>query len=123
MNEQNLSEKELLEMPKEDLVGMVLGMPSSFNEMRRTIDLLSEKVNIMNQRSYGRKSEVVSPLQLELELGLNEAEALADPEEKEPTLEEAAPRKKRPVGKRKEDLEKITEHKTIPVGSGKDHRT
>ena len=80
MNEQNLSEKELLEMPKEDLVGMVLGMQSSFNEMRRTIDLLSEKVNIMNQRSYGRKSEAVSPLQLWLDLGLNEAEALADPE-------------------------------------------
>ena len=115
MNEVNLTEKELLEMPKEDLVGMVLGMQSSFNEMKRTIDLLSEKVNIMNQRSYGRKSEVVSPLQLELELGLNEAEALADPEEKEPTLEEVAPRKKRPVGKRKDDLEKITEHKTIPV--------
>jgi len=115
MNEENLTEKELLEMPKEDLVGMILGMQSGFNEMKRTIDLLSEKVNIMNQRSYGRKSEVVSPLQLELELGLNEAEALADPEEKEPTLEEAAPRKKRPVGKRKEDLEKITEHKTVPV--------
>ena len=115
MNVQNLTEKELLEMPKEDLVGMVLGMQSNINEMKRTIDLLSEAVSINNQRSYGRKSEAVSPLQLELELGLNEAEALADPEEKEPTLEEAAPRKKRPVGKRKEDLEKITEHKTIPV--------
>ena len=57
MNEENLTEKELLEMPKEDLVGMILGMQSGFNEMKRTIDLLSEKVNIMNQRSYGRKSE------------------------------------------------------------------
>ena len=115
MNEKNLSEKELLEMPKEDLVEMIMGMQSSFNEMKRTIDLLSETVSVMNQRAFGRKSEAVSPLQLELELGLNEAEALADPEEKEPTLEEAAPRKKRPVGKRKADLEKITEHKTIPV--------
>jgi len=116
MNKENLTEKELLKMPKEDLVGMVLGMQSSVSELKRTIDLLSERVNIMNQRSYGRKSEAVSPLQMELELGLNEAETLADPGEKEPPLEEAAPRKKRPAGKRKEDLEKITEHKTVPVG-------
>ena len=94
MNEVNLTEKELLKMPKEDLVGMVLGMQSSVSELKRTIDLLSERVNVMNQRSYGRKSEAVSPLQMELELGLNEAEALADPEEKEPPLEEAAPKRK-----------------------------
>ena len=34
MNEVNLTEKELLEMPKEDLVGMVLGMQSNINEMK-----------------------------------------------------------------------------------------
>ena len=115
MNKENLTEKELFDMPKEELVGMVLGMQSNVNELKRTINLLSERVNIMNQRSYGRKSETVSPLQLELELSLNEAEALSDPQEKEPALEEAAPKKKRPAGKRKEDLEKITEHRTVPV--------
>ncbi len=111
----NLSEKELKDMPKDTLVDIILGMQSSINELDRTVNLLSEKMNVMNQRTYGRKTEQVSPLQMELDLGFNEAEATADPREEEPVLEQAAPKRKRPAGKRKEDLEKITNHREVPV--------
>lgn len=111
----NLSENDLKKMPKDVLVSMIIGLQSSIDELNRTVSILSEQIKVMNQRSYGRKSEKVSVIQLELELGLNEAEATADPGEQEPSLEEAAPRKKRPAGKREEDIKKITNHRTVPV--------
>lgn len=116
MNTVNLSENELKNMSKDALVDLIMGLQSSMNELNRTVDLLSESIRVMNQRSYGRKTETASPLQMKLDLEFNEAEALADPHEEEPALEEAAPkRKKRPVGKRKEDLEKITNHREVPI--------
>ena len=120
MNTPNLSEKDLNKMPKEVLVSMIIGLQSSINELNRTVSILSEQIKVMNQRSYGRKSEQVSALQLELELGLNEAEAAADPKEPEPSLKEAAPRKKRPAGKRAEDIKKITNHRTEKIEISKE---
>ncbi|MCR4952285.1 MAG: IS66 family transposase [Solobacterium sp.] len=111
MSDVNLSEKELNNMPKEVLVTMIMGLQSSVNELNRTVQNLSEQLKVMNSRNYGRKSEQVSALQMELELGFNDTEVTADPGEPEPTLEEAAPRKKRPVGKRAEDIKKITNHR------------
>ena len=106
-----LSENELNNLPKETLVAMIMGLQSSVKELNNAVQVLTEQVRIMNQHKYGRKTEEVSALQMELELGLNDAEYTADPNEPEPVLEEAAPRKKRPAGKRAEDIKKITNHR------------
>ena len=111
MSDVNLNEKELNELPKQTLVTIIMGLQSSVNELNSTVRILSEQLKLDNQRKYGRKTESISALQLELELGFNDAEVTSDPSAPEPTLEEAAP-KKRPPGKRAEDIKKITEHKT-----------
>lgn len=107
----NLSKKDLNNMPKEALVAMIMGLQSSVNELNKMVQVLSEQLKVMNSRNYGRKSEQVSALQMELELGFNDTEVTADPGEPEPVLEEAAPKKKRPVGKRAEDIKKVTNHR------------
>ena len=112
---EKLSEKDLEKMPKNVLISMIMGLQTSVNELNRTVSVLSEQIRVMNQRSYGRKSEQVSALQMELELGFNEAEKTEDPSAEEPSLEEAAPKRKRPAGKRQEDIKKITNHRTVPV--------
>lgn len=111
MSDVNLNEKELNELPKQTLVTIIMGLQSSVNELNSTVRILSEQLKLDNQRKYGRKTESISALQLELELGFNDAEVTSDPSAPEPTLEEVAP-KKRPAGKRAEDIKKITEHKT-----------
>ena len=115
MSMEKLSEKDLEKMPKNVLISMIMGLQTSVNELNRTVSVLSEQIRVMNQRSYGRKSEQVSALQMELELGFNEAEKTEDPSAEEPSLEEAAPKRKRPAGKRQEDIKKITNHRTVPV--------
>ncbi|MBR7075688.1 MAG: hypothetical protein IKI32_02070, partial [Lachnospiraceae bacterium] len=116
MNDVNLSEKELDQLSKKTLIEMIIGLQTSVNELTRTVCLLNEQLEIRNQRSYGRKTEQVSALQMELDLGLNEPEAQADPDITEPTLEEAAPKRKRPSGKRAEDIGKITNHREECIG-------
>ena len=116
MNDVNLSEKELDQLSKKTLIEMIIGLQTSVNELMRTVRILNEQLEIRNQRSYGRKTEQVSALQMELDLGLNEPEAQADPDLAEPTLEEAAPKRKRPSGKRAEDIGKITNHREEFIG-------
>ncbi len=120
MSDVNLSEKELDRMPKEALVAMIMGLQSTVSELNRTVQILSEQVRVMTQRNYGRKTEQVSALQMELELAFNDVEFTADPGEPEPSLEEAAPRKTRPAGKRAEDIKKITNHRTVQVKLSKE---
>jgi hypothetical protein len=120
MSDVNLSEKELDRMPKEALVAMIMGQQSTVSELNRTVQILSEQIRVMTQRNYGRKTEQVSALQMELELAFNDAEFTADPGEPEPSLEEAAPRKTRPAGKRAEDIKKITNHRTVQVKLSKE---
>lgn len=110
MSDAELNEKQLKELSKDTLVDMIIGLRSSVDELSRTVSLLSEQMKLSKQRDFGRKSEAASVLQMELELGFNEAEVTADPDIEEPLLETAAPRK-RPKGKRVEDIQKITNHR------------
>ena len=104
MVDTELSEDKLITMPVSTLVQIIMSLNESCQELNRKLTIAEEQIAIMNQRVYGRKSEVaVSPLQLQLDLGLNEAEVLAEEKEEEPQLEEAAPRKKKAAGKKKED--------------------
>ena len=109
MSDVRFNKKDLENTPKEVLITLIMSLQSSVDELNRTVRILNEQIQIMNQRSYGRKSEQVSGLQMELDLGFNEIEAVADPNEEEPLLEKAAP-KKRPKGKRAADIKKITNH-------------
>ena len=111
MSNINLSEIDLNSMPKETLIAIIIGLQNSMNELNKTVQLLNEQIKVMNSRDYGRKSEQISALQMELELGFNDTEVTADSDEPEPILEEVAPRKKRPVGKRAENIQKITNHR------------
>lgn len=115
MSDVKLSQKQLDQMPRELLTTLILGLQSTVEELTRTVELLREQIEMSNGRQYGRKTEQVSLLQMELELGFNDTEITADENEPEPSLEEAAPSKKRPVGKRAEDIKKITEHKEIEI--------
>ena len=110
MSDVRFNKKDLENTPKEVLITLIMSLQSSIDELNKTVRILNEQIQIMNQRSYGRKSEQVSSLQLELDLGFNEIEAVADPNEEEPLLEKAAP-KKRPKGKRAADIKKITNHR------------
>ena len=112
MVDTELSEDKLITMPVSTLVQIIMSLNESCQELNRKLTIAEEQIAIMNQRVYGRKSEAaVSPLQLQLDLGLNEAEVLAEEKEEEPQLEEAAPRKKKAAGKKKEDWKKITNHR------------
>ena len=96
MTNADLNEEKLITMPVSMLVQIIVSLNESCQELNRKLMVAEEQIAIMNQRVYGRKSEAtVSPLQLQLDLGLNEAEALAEEKEEEPQLEEAAPRKKK----------------------------
>ena len=112
MVDTELSEDKLITMPVSTLVQIIMSLNESCQELNRRLTIAEEQIAIMNQRVYGRKSEAaVSPLQLQLDLGLNEAEVLAEEKEEETQLEEAAPRKKKAAGKKKEDWKKITNHR------------
>ena len=115
MSTVKFTEEELNQLPKETLVSMIYALQGNVTELTRTVQNLTEQIMIMNQRRFGRKTEAVSELQLALDLGFNEAEYTADPDKPEPTLNEAAPKKKRPKGKRAEDISKVTNHREVPV--------
>ena len=115
MSTTEFTEQELNELPKEVLIKLFLGMQENIKELNQSVLNLTEQIKLMNQRKYGRKTETVSADQLALDLEFNEAEAIADPATPEPSLEEAAPKKKRPKGKRAEDIRKVTDHREVPV--------
>lgn len=122
------SEEELKKIPVSILCTMILNMQksidqlteqnrqiqNSYDKLSRQYDNLLEEIALMNQHRFGRKTETASTLfyQEQLDLGLNEAEASAIPEEKEPSIDDVAPqaRKKKRKGKRSDDMEKITDH-------------
>lgn len=111
MEMKKLSEEEVESLPKDIIIKLFMSMQSSVESLEATIKLLSEQIKLMNQRSFGRSTEKQSSGIFEqLELGFNEPEVLFDLLQPEPTLEEAAPRKKA-KGKRASDIRKITNHR------------
>ena len=115
MSTNQFTEQELNNLPKSVLIKLILGLQENVIELNRSVQNLTEQIKIMNQRKYGRKTETVSALQISFDFGFNEAECLENPNEPEPSLEKAAPRKPRPKGKRAEDISKVTNHHEVPV--------
>mgnify|MGYP001023870848 FL=1 len=111
MEVKKLSEEEVESLPKDIIIKFFMSMQSSVESLEATIKLLSEQIKVINQRSFGRSTEKQSSRIFEqLKLGFNEPEVLSNFLQPEPTLEEAAPRKKT-KGKRASDIQKITNHR------------
>ena len=77
MESTDFTPETLSQMPKEDLVQMVIGLLNNQKEMAKNLEILTQQIAIMNQRTYGRKTESVSALQMSFDFGFNEPEAIA----------------------------------------------
>ena len=127
MEEENPTRDDLEKMPFSTVITMLLQAFDTIKQMSKTIDNLTEQVRIMNQRSYGRKTEAINNSHFKqeaLDLGFNEAEAVSDTNEPEPSLGEAAPDEKdgekgkgkhKQKGDKEAKLKKITNHRDVMV--------
>ena len=129
-----LTEEQLNLIPKDVLVTMHLQLIDTMqqvvaqnNQLLRQVAALEEKINILTQRQFGRKTEKASEidgLQLsfnfDVENALNEAEYLLDTasaEECEPDATQPVHKRTKRKGKRKSDLqylETVIDEHTIP---------
>ena len=117
-----LTTKDLNTLSKEDMAAMIL-------QMQATINRLSEQLDIMNAKKYGRKSEKLKVIEGQMSIydqAFNEAEAIVDENaetaksgtnaeaaaenasataaETEPEIETVIVHRKKHTGKREEDL-------------------
>lgn len=93
-----LSPSELNNLSREDMAAIIL-------RMQKQLDSMSQRLEFFQARLFGRATEKLS--QLPGQLSFNEAEAVQEPIQIEPTAEQAAPRRKKQKGKRKEDLSEL----------------
>lgn len=113
MESTDFTPETLSQMPKEDLVQMVIGLLNNQKEMAKNLEILTQQIAIMNQRTYGRKTESVSALQMSFDFGFNEPEAIADPAQSDPSLEEAAPARRKKKTQPKDNITKVTNYETV----------
>ena len=70
-----MSQEDLESMPVSILVKLILNQQETIESLTHHIDELTDQIRLMNQRSFGRKTESAQFVQqLQLDLGLNEAE-------------------------------------------------
>ena len=70
-----MSQEDLESMPVSILVKLILNQQETIESLAHHIDELTDQIRLMNQRSFGRKTESAQFVQqLQLDLGLNEAE-------------------------------------------------
>lgn len=117
MKEMKLNKEQLNKLSKDSLVEIAIMMNEQISELTAQVANLTEQIKIMNQRTYGRKSETSSVIeQTQLDLCFNEAEYLCDTQEdEEPELEEVTYKRKKQKGKKENDLKKITEQKEVNI--------
>ena len=127
----DLNAEDLTNLDKQTLITMLMmannsntALQKTIESLNKNIDLLREEVASLRQARFGRKSEKnLSELDGQLVFIFNETEVTVDlykdelaseesPEEKE-TIDVSYKRKKK-VGKRKEDLSKIREREILP---------
>ncbi|MBE5918583.1 MAG: IS66 family transposase [Pseudobutyrivibrio ruminis] len=114
--------KELKEMNNDSLITLVLAQQGQLSTISKQLDYLTEQIATMNQRAFGKKTEVNDSFDGQLSFGdiFNEAEFFSD-DSPEPEIEEIIvsthTRKKKVKGKREADLEglpaRVIQH-TIP---------
>ena len=75
MSTPKMSQEDLESMPVSILVKLILNQQETIESLTHHIDELTDQIRLMNQRSFGRKTESAQFVQqLQLDLGLNEAE-------------------------------------------------
>ena len=130
----HLTEEQLKHIPKDVLITMYLQLTETMNkvaeqnnQLLRQVASLEEKIDILTQRHFGRKTEKASEI-VDLQLSflsdaaeaLNEAEYLLDHAEGsqlEPSPEEPVRKRTKRKGKRQSDmqyLETVIDEHTIP---------
>ena len=130
----HLTEEQLNQIPKDVLITMHLQLTETMNkvaeqnnQLLRQVASLEEKIDILTQRHFGRKTEKASEIDgLQLSFlsdaaeALNEAEYLLDNAEGsqlEPSPEEPVRKRTKRKGKRQSDmqyLETVVDEHTIP---------
>jgi transposase len=117
------TQEELKNLDKNALITLVLSLQGQLSQISRQLDFLTEQIALMNQRSFGRRTDRNS---IDGQISMfdqadffNEAEADSD-DSPEPDIDEItvhAHRRKKSAGKREQDLEdlpaRIINH-TIP---------
>ena len=86
MSTPKMSQEDLESMPVSILVKLILNQQETIESLAHHIDELTGQIRLMNQRSFGRKTESAQFVQqLQLDLGLNEAEDLSDEKAADPS--------------------------------------
>ena len=103
--------EELNNLDKNALITLVLSLQGRLDEINNQLSFLTEQIALMNQRSFGRKTDKNIPDgQMSLfDTTFNEAEASCD-SSPEPVIDEIiipAHKRSKSKGKRKTDLEKL----------------
>ena len=99
------TENDLMKMDQKELCVIVLSLQDQIHTLNENFENLVEQLRIANQQRFGRRSEKLDVIDGQLSL-FDEAEAISDPGIPEPEAEEVvkAYKRKRPKGKREEDL-------------------
>lgn len=114
-----LSPEELNKMNKQVLITIIGSLQSQLNSISGQLELLTEQIALMNQRSFGRKTEradQLDPNQLNLFDVFNEPEAYSDnsPDPEVSEIIVSSHTRKKTIQKREHDLEglpaRIFEH-------------
>ena len=83
-----LSKEELNKMDKNVLITIIGSLQAQLNAISSQLDFLTEQIALMNQRSFGRKTEQLDEMhQMTLFEVFNEPEVLSD-DSKEPEISE-----------------------------------
>ena len=102
--------EELNTLSGTELNQIILAQQEQINTLQANYEKLIEQIRIANQARFGRHSEKLDVIDGQLSL-FDEAEAFSDPEAEEPPVEEVVQsyRRRRPKGKREEDLKGFPE--------------
>ena len=113
-------QKELEQLNKEELCKLVMDMQETVHSqeenisaMESQVDILMQEVNLLRSQRFGRKTEAAETEakdeeQMTMEFVLNEAESIAEDQDKEEAVTVAEHKRKvRPKGKQEEDLRKL----------------
>ncbi len=126
------SQENLMNLDKQTLITMLQmansqseALKSTVDQLNKSISLLTEEVASLRQARFGRKSEknlsepdnqyvlIFNETEVTVDLYKDELSESEEPEENQ-EVQEISYKRKKPVGKRKEDLSKIREREIVP---------
>ena len=76
-NYADLTSEDLEKMDKKTIIRIFCSMQSQYNAISHQLEYITEQIALMNQRSFGRKTEKIDDMQLTFDI-FNEPESLSD---------------------------------------------